>query len=950
VAPQTPLLDRERETGLIASAVADAVGGHGRLLVVEGESGIGKTRLLAYVRQLAGESGLAVLSARGSELEREFAFGLVRQLFEPALAAAGAEERDRLLAGSAAGAAQVFDGEVFDGEVFDGEVFGGAGPTAAAELPTLHGLYWLTVNACRRPTAVLIDDLHWSDAGSLRYLTYLLPRLEDLPVLVAAVLRAGERVADPLLVQGLLADPATTAVRPGPLGPEAVHALLRAQLAGEVDAGFADSCRVATAGNPLLLHAVAGAMARDRIEPVAANRKRVAEFGPQAVARQVSLRVARLPASTRAVARAAAVLGPGARLVAVARLADVDLLTALDAAEELAGLGLVEMDEPPAQRDQVVSFSHPLVGAAVHAELTSRERALAHARAADVLAGLGDDERAAAHLLKTAPGLNDRAVPWLRRAAAAAAGRGSPEAAFAFLRRCLDEELPREERFALLREAATVAVQVDLPEAVRLFEEAYAYPDRPAERARIAAQLGVAYGYLLDPDRACEALFEALRLTGDDDPDLRRRLEATLLVAVFVAPGRRTIAERVPALAGLPPADGLGARMLEAAIACHEMATGDPYGSGRARAALADGLLVRAANGEGALVCGWLTLLAADDPAALASIEEAVRQAHLDGSLRALAPAYTFRALGRLWTGQLADAESDAREALRLAETGRVDMDVSFAGAYLAEALIEQGRLGEAADTLRRIGVPADLSPARPRYYALDAYAKLLRLTGGEGALDAALAAARAWQEYGFDNPAPAGWRSEAALVHFGRNRVDDAVRIAGEELAGAERWGAPRARGRALRVLGLVTGDPDRLRESVAVLEGTPARLEYARSLADLGAALRRAGRRTDARDALARALDAAEVCGAAPLVERAAAELRTAGFRPRRHRLVGAGALTPSERRVAEIAAGGASNREIAQALFVTTKTVEVHLTSAYRKLGVNRRGELARQLAGD
>jgi DNA-binding CsgD family transcriptional regulator len=132
-----------------------------------------------------------------------------------------------------------------------------------------------------------------------------------------------------------------------------------------------------------------------------------------------------------------------------------------------------------------------------------------------------------------------------------------------------------------------------------------------------------------------------------------------------------------------------------------------------------------------------------------------------------------------------------------------------------------------------------------------------------------------------------------------------------------------------------------------VDVLEGSGARLEHARSLADLGAALRRAGKRVDARDALTRALDAAEVCGAAPLVGQVTTELRTAGFRPRRHRLVGPGALTPSERRVAEIAAGGASNREIAQALFVTTKTVEVHLTSAYRKLGVNRRGELASHL---
>lgn len=162
---------------------------------------------------------------------------------------------------------------------------------------------------------------------------------------------------------------------------------------------------------------------------------------------------------------------------------------------------------------------------------------------------------------------------------------------------------------------------------------------------------------------------------------------------------------------------------------------------------------------------------------------------------------------------------------------------------------------------------------------------------------------------------------------------------------------GRPRALGRALRVVGQLTGGAeglDLLRRSVDVLADGPARLDEARSLAELGAALRRAGHRLAARQPLARALDAAEMCGAAELARVVGTELRTAGFRPRRSRLVGIDALTPSETRVAELAAGGASNREIAQALFVTTKTVEVHLTSAYRKLGARRRTDLARLLA--
>jgi DNA-binding NarL/FixJ family response regulator len=140
-----------------------------------------------------------------------------------------------------------------------------------------------------------------------------------------------------------------------------------------------------------------------------------------------------------------------------------------------------------------------------------------------------------------------------------------------------------------------------------------------------------------------------------------------------------------------------------------------------------------------------------------------------------------------------------------------------------------------------------------------------------------------------------------------------------------------------------LQSGDADLLNEAAAVLESSPARVEHARALTDLGAALRRANRRVDARDTLRAALDAADACGATPLAERARHELRAAGARPRRPRATGVQALTASERRIAEMAAEGLSNPEIAQALFVTKKTVEAHLGSVYRKLDIRSRGQL-------
>jgi DNA-binding CsgD family transcriptional regulator len=177
------------------------------------------------------------------------------------------------------------------------------------------------------------------------------------------------------------------------------------------------------------------------------------------------------------------------------------------------------------------------------------------------------------------------------------------------------------------------------------------------------------------------------------------------------------------------------------------------------------------------------------------------------------------------------------------------------------------------------------------------------------------------------------------------------------EARAGAQRmlreahgWGTERAIGMALRAAGLVEGGAsglNLLEQATAVLERSPARLEHAHALVDLGVALRQAGRNVPAREPLRRALDLANACGAPPLADRARRELRAAGGRPRRSRISGAEALTASERRVAAMAADGLSNPEIAQALFVTKKTVETHLGKAYRKLGINSRTQLAAAL---
>ena len=204
-------------------------------------------------------------------------------------------------------------------------------------------------------------------------------------------------------------------------------------------------------------------------------------------------------------------------------------------------------------------------------------------------------------------------------------------------------------------------------------------------------------------------------------------------------------------------------------------------------------------------------------------------------------------------------------------------------------------------------------------------------------------------------SPRPAGalpWRSLKALALDGLGRRDDACALLEDELAAAQHWGAPGAVARALRLLGTVRRKDghELLREAIAVAETSPARLEHAKALVALGSALRRAGQRSESREPLRRGFELASRCGASGLADRARTELYSAGGRPRREALSGPESLTPSERRVAELAADGHSNRDIAQTLYVTPKTVEVHLTSIYRKLGIGKRAALSDSLAHD
>ena len=315
------------------------------------------------------------------------------------------------------------------------------------------------------------------------------------------------------------------------------------------------------------------------------------------------------------------------------------------------------------------------------------------------------------------------------------------------------------------------------------------------------------------------------------------------------------------------------------------------------------------------------------------------------GSALGYGIASCFRSNVHYRTGMLIDAEADARAALGVAGLQDLGPNLPLATAFLTDALIDQGKLDEASEILARVESAienADSIAANPLLFSRGR----LRLCRAE--MDAALAdlleVGRRGAAWGARTPAFLPWRSTAATALSRLGRAEEAVAFVEEELALARAFGAPRALAIALCARGrLARGHQaiHQLTEASSVLEGSPAQLERARVLVEHGAALRRANRRTAARAQLRDGLLLAERCAATPIADHARDELAATGARPRRAEY--RHALTPSERRVAQMAATGLGNREIAQALFVTEKTVEWHLRQAYRKLDVHSRHDL-------
>ena len=510
-----PLLERERELDALEHVVHRALLGDGGVVVVEGAAGIGKSRLVDELRERGSRAGLRVLAARGSDLEREFAFGVVRQLFEPVLAGDG--ERARLLTGAAAAAEPVFD-----------TVAGAGGGAGDASFAALHGLYWLTVNlAGEHALLLVVDDLHWCDRPSLRFLAYLARRLDGLPAALAVSLRSAEPGTDPVLVAELVGGTEATHVQPRPLTEAGVAGLVRARLGTEPEPAFTGACLGATGGNPLLLRQLLTSLEADGVAPLASEVGAVREVGPRAVSRTVVLRLRRLSPAAAEVAHAVAVLGDGAELPLVAALSDLDEEEVAQAIGELARADILSGEAP-------LSFVHQLVRDAVYHELPVGERELRHARAARLLADRQAPAEAVATHLRMAPRRGEAwVVDTLAEAAASARRKGASDSAVAYLARALDEPPSPERRPAILLELGLAETLTSGPSAAAHLREAWELVEDPRRRAQVASVLARTLLFTAPARDAADVASRAASETPPELVDERQSLRALELAAVF---------------------------------------------------------------------------------------------------------------------------------------------------------------------------------------------------------------------------------------------------------------------------------------------------------------------------------------------------------------------------------------------------------------------------------
>ncbi|HEY1776917.1 MAG TPA: AAA family ATPase [Solirubrobacteraceae bacterium] len=919
------LLDRGPELASIERALDGARQGRGSLVTVESAAGTGKSALLIAAGEMAATRGMRVLAARAGELEQRRSFGVIRQLFGPVLTAASGDARRQLFGGAAAPAARVL------GVASYGDA------SQVAGFAAMQSIYWLSSQlALSQPLVGIVDDAHWADSSSLRTLDFLTRRIADLPLVLLVAFRPEEPEAGTDLLDALR-DAADVRLAPAALSRDAVASIVRSRLS-EAGNELCDAFLVATAGNPLYVNELLRAVHLNS-EPL--QPRDVAATPVRSLGDRVLRRIERVDPMAPALARAMAILGDGTRLAAAAALATLSAEQASTIAHHLRRIEVLSSEDP-------VSFVHPLIKTSIDDAIPEAERQTAHRDAAALLQQAGAPaEDIAAHLGRLIPAGNTEVAEALASAAGSAIDRAAPEEAIAWLQRAREERALHPTPFELLVQLGSAQATLRDPTAADTLEEAYRCA--PDVRQRVA--VGILLAELLAQAGAWKRARDLTETLGRDVD--KRTAAVTELAAVRAAvtlydpdliadfDQRREEYER------LARGKHWGSYALSALLGASAGLRGQPREAlAHAERARADGRLLAQHGG------GWASpqllngfILSDELDAAARACDEVEAAAGASGSIFGLVTAIIYRGWLDARRGELINAEVALETALAVAQETGMLMILTTAAFLLIDVVLERS-LPQIVDIVEQTELPPDFLATTSGAMLLETRGRLRMARNDHNAIADLRAAGEINGPMRFGPPWSL-WRSSLALA-LPRTDRDTAHRLAADELALARSTGLPRSIGIALRTLGVlrdVNEGIDLLHESVLVLEGSPGRLERARSLVELGAALRRANHRRDAREPLAAGLRLAHSCGAQGLAEQADHELRACGGRRPRLVTTGRDALTASELRVAERAGAGATNPEIAQQLYVSVKTIETHLSHAYDKLGLAGPGSRAK-----
>jgi len=917
------LFDRNAHLKIVEQTLQEAQTSVAQLLLIHGGAGVGKTRILTAAGRLGREHGFQVLTSRAGP-------------------------------GSPGGTvARLFGGTALGNDGLDPDRTGHqheSGPHPAAEARSEFFEERLVALTAGGPLLLIVDDVHRADPESIRLLASVPWRAEHLPVAVVTTIGIGDPARDQRGLDELSANSSAES-RLGPLSEEGCHRWIHTTLGTKPDPSFQSAVLRLTGGNPRLLRDLLGMLSLSGLAPTAEVADDLVKLDFSHLASALRARINRVSTDAWALARTLAAIGGEASFTELATVSGTPMCAIAEAAQALAQLGLLRQD------GQDVVFAQTMVPLALVHELTFSALQSVHAQAARLLwAGGAKPRQIATHLLQSGP----IGEPWASRslhAAAAEAVRHTTRDAAGFLRRALLEPISGEERAATLIFLADVVADNNVVAATQHLREAGELKIAPPTRVRLMTRLARLLPLIHDrPDsyRAIAAVRATVR-SGPDADDADQALSVLQLAAELS--DVRTAGAAMGQLSRL--ADSVGTlspatdRQLAAVLSRQFTWPGTDrdqalrYAHHAVATAPADDWEL-----EPYLVAVEMLLRAGEPKHAHRYLRRISRIRQYERPLWQAATRYT-RSLVNAQAGLYHDAIADARASLDLldaVQAPRQSMVAVRNRAHLAGLLIDQRKLEEAGDLLTVDTDPyAQLDERVDRADFLFIRGRLWSATGDdEAAVVDYVACGKALEPWEITNPAVLPWRSSLARSLAAVGAREEALRHAAEEVRLARLWGAPGTIGRALHTYGVVQGGvfgTTLLTDAVAVLDRAHDPVALAQASRDLGVAMTAAGQRSTARTHLRFALRMTQQLQFPLLAEEIRNALGSAGGRLLQRPDSGVDSLTKSERNIAHMALEGRTNREIATVLFLQQRTVEIHLTNVYRKLGITGRSQLSR-----